>query len=384
MKTTVSFLLSGMALALMLACSSDEADAPQGESNVVLDIAAFANTGNDIVQIDLRTDAPEPIITSLTETFDLRFLENTRSQFDTESAAYYTWQNQESLVYYKDLSSGLIFTESDLCGFSSESDQPKFIRGIWGNAEFVAMAYAAVPDGEAPQTRIRIFSRSDETCRDLEVPDAGIAGIRQMLLRGDFLLVLYQAAETGLPVIRVLELSTGDTLTQLDLDGDFLAATLRDTDLLVFGENQTFSSLGLENLTFRPEVRIPDFPRIASGLFQTRFSGDQILVPFIYQQPSLFFSQPAVYDLQSGAFTAGGQAFLPALQNRIEADTGDRFLFGNFDADPDSGRVVISYVKGDGSTEGGLVVCDFQGKPFQILPLPVVPERVVIRSVEYP
>ena len=60
---------------------------------------------------------------------------------------------------------------------------------------------------------------------------------------------------------------------------------------------------------------------------------------------------------------------------------GTRFLFGNYDADPETGLIALAYAQDDGSAFGGVVLTNFTGTPIRVIPLPFVPERVVIRSV---
>ena len=182
-------------------------------------------------------------------------------------------------------------------------------------------------------------------------------------------------------MLTLIDLEDGAVVTNLDLTGNFLAATLRGEELLLFGRDETYEVFLTGSQTFTSGGNTPDIPLLSPGLFQTRFSGEVLLLSLIYQQPSLFFSQPALYDLGGGNFSSGGTPFLPVLQERIELETGNRVLFGNFDADPSTGLVVITYVIGDGSPEGGVVLTDFSGKPLQIIPLPIVPERLVIREI---
>ena len=383
MKKKLALLLWGIGLALLGSCTSDTMDPREEESSVILELSTFTNTGSDFVLMNLSTEETDPVAISLRETFDLEFFENARFQFDPETLAFYTWENQRSRVYYNDLTNGTPSTEIDICGFESESDVPKFIQGIWGSNSYWVMAYAESPNGVDLVQRIRISDRSGGPCRDLTIEDTNLRGIRDMQLQGDLLLLLYEELGTDLPVIRLVDPAQGTNIITLNLDEDFQAATLNESELLLFGSDQTVQTFAIQSLTFTTESSLPDFPLLRPGLFKTRFSGDNILVSVDYQQPSLFFAQPSVYNLRAGGFSAGGEDFLPILQSQIEADTGDRFLFGVFDADPESGRIAIAYIKGDGSPEGGLVISDFDGNPLQIIPLPFLPDDVVIRSVQY-
>jgi len=76
-------------------------------------------------------------------------------------------------------------------------------------------------------------------------------------------------------------------------------------------------------------------------MFNSRFSGNRLLVRYVYQQPSLFFAQPAVYDFDQSTLTEGSEPFLPELQERIERETGDRALFGNFAVDLNTGVIAL-------------------------------------------
>ncbi|MEJ2585271.1 MAG: hypothetical protein P8Z38_09580, partial [Robiginitalea sp.] len=113
----------------------------------------------------------------------------------------------------------------------------------------------------------------------------------------------------------------------------------------------------------------------------SRFDGNRLLVNYIYQQPSLFFAQPAVYDFDQGELTRGADPFLPELQERVELETGDRVLFGKFAVDLPKGTIAIIYVRGNGAAEGGVVLTNFDREWLEVIPLPYVPEQVEIREI---
>lgn len=361
----------------LFACSKDD---PATEDPLpILSFTAIANTGNETVQADVRTNRAEPVLVSLNEELNLQFLQQGRRQIDPGSIAYYTWNDRESRVFFKDLETGELFAETDICGFSSETDAPKAIRTIWGNREYVVMAYSLFPPNEPEQARLRVFSRAGDTCRDILLSTNGAAGEVDMLFREDLLIIYYTDPGTELPVLGLFDLSTGNQLTDLTLTEDFMSSALRDEELVIFGLDQRFEIFNTETLSFGTGGEIPDFPMRERGLFTTRFSGDNLLVTYIYQQPSLFFSQPALYDLGTGSFSAGAEPFLPLLQNRIENTFGERVFFGNFDADPDTGLIAIAYVKGGEDPVGGVAITDFEATPLQLIPLPIVPERIILR-----
>lgn len=379
MKKSIAAILMTLALFVFPGCTTD---APGPESPVpVVAFTAFANTGDEILQLDMRTDEEAPAIVSISGEFNLQFLQDARNQIDTASIAYYTWNERQSRAYFKDLETGQVFTESDLCGFARETGTEQAIRTIWGNREYVVVAYSRFPAGSPEEARLRIYNRSTAQCLDLLLTETAIVGRINMLFREGLLLVYFTNADTDLPVITLIDPEGGAVLTNLDLTGNFLSATLRGEELLLFGRDETYEVFLTGSQTFAAGGNTPDIPLLSPGLFQTRFTGDIMLLSLIYQQPSLFFSQPALYDLAGGTFSSGGTPFLPVLQERMEIETGNRVLFGNFDADPATGLVVVTYVVGDGSPEGGVVLTDFTGKPLQIIPLPLVPERLVIREI---
>ena len=89
MKKTVVAILLPLALFVFPGCSTD---APSSESPVpVVAFTAFANTGEEIVQLDMRTDEDQPVLVSVSGEFNLQFLQDARNQIDTASIAYYTW-----------------------------------------------------------------------------------------------------------------------------------------------------------------------------------------------------------------------------------------------------------------------------------------------------
>ncbi|SFR53257.1 hypothetical protein SAMN04490243_2689 [Robiginitalea myxolifaciens] len=366
---------------LLLSCSKDEPETERPPASVVFELTALADTDSDFLQLDLTTDQEGTQISNLSATLMPAFLANGSREFTPDHIAFYTWEEQLSRVYLKNLQTGTLFTEIDLCDFSTENDVPKTIRSVSGSTEYVVLTYAQFPPGEPPEIRLRIFSRSTGSCQDLLIEDAGQGGVSDLLFQEDLLVVFYRSALNDLPVLRLVDLPTASPITSLNLSEDFQAASLNGDRLVLFGKDNTFGSFDITTRNFSPIREIPDFPVLQPGLFSTKFSGDRVLINYIYQQPSLFFAQPALYDLQGGFFELGGTAYLPRLQNEIEAETGDRFLFGAFDADPDSETIAIAYVKGDGSPQGGVVIADFQGNLKQIIPTPLVPEQLLIRNV---
>lgn len=383
MKKTYAFLLALVSCAFWYGCTSDD-NQEVSETVPVVRFTAFSNTGEDIVQMNGRTDREEPEVIGLSEEFNLEFFEEASQQIDSESIAYYTWEVQDSRAYYKDLETGSIFFAEDLCGFRLENEFPKIIRAMGGNREFVILIYAGLPLFAAPETRIRIFRKSNGQCEDLLLPEAGQNGIIDFLLNDHILAVAFESDFTEDASLTLIDLETANLLTTLPLDDNFKSASFREQDLLFFQQDQTYKSFNTATLAFTTEGATPGLPVLSPGFFSTRYSGDQVAVRYIYQQPSLFFAQPAVYDLASGNLVNGGEPFLPLLQNRIEQEVGDRVIFGNFDMDLDSGLILISYVKGDGTPNGGLILTDFDATPLQILPLPFVPERLILREIIRP
>ena len=382
MKKNYPFLLVGVLCALWYGCTSDTEEVP--EPVPVLRFTAFSNTGDDIVQTNASTDGEDPVVIGLSEEFNLEFFEEATQEIDLESIAYYTWEFQESRAYYKDLETGTIFFAENLCDFRLENEFPKVIRSMGGNRDFIVLIYVQLPLFAAPETRIRIFRKSSGSCEDLLLPEAGQNGIIDFLLNDRMMAVAFESDFTQETSMALIDLENASLLTTLPLDDNFKSASFRQQDLLFFQQDETYKTFNTATLTYTDERATPGFPVRSPGFFSTRYSGDQMAVRYIYQQPSLFFAQPAVYDLGSGNLIEGGEPFLPLLQNRIEQETGNRVLFGNFDMDLDSGLILISYVKGDGSPEGGVVLTNFDAIPLQILPLPFVPERLIIREIIRP
>lgn len=381
MKLVLTRIPGLLAVLAFAACSSD--DTPEGAPlPPVIHFTALAPGATGQFQIDAQTGGGDISVINLSQTLGVEFLENARREIDQSAIAYYTWEGQQSRLYYKDLATGTIQTELDLCGFAGETDTPKVIRSIYGSPDYFILAYTSFPQGEIPRTHIRIRPRSGGICQDLVVPDAGDTGISDALIQGNLLVLYFRAADTNAPTLSLVDLSTATIITNITPDDNFLAGSLRDEQLYMFFTDRTYQTFHTGLLLFGTSGNTPDFPVPDPGLFSSKFSGDDLLVRFIYQQPSLFFAQPATYNLEGGQFTAGGAPYLPALQARMEAETGSRPLFGQFDTDPETGLSILVYVKGDGSPEGGVVVTDFEGTLVEILPLPLVPDRVLIRDVE--
>lgn len=381
MNTIFLRVLPLIGCCLILSCSKDEPETERPPESVELEITGLANDGIDFLELNVQTDQEEIAISNLSATLLPSFLANGRQEFTKDHVAFYTWEEQLSRIYLKDLESGMLFTEIDLCDFSTENDFPKAIRSVAGNTTYAVLVYAQFPPGKPPEIRLRIFSRSTGTCKDLLLEDAGQGGVADLLFQDDLLVIFYRSALNDLPVLRLVDLPSATPITSLNLTENFQAATLDGNRLILFGKDNSFESFDIGTRTFGVSGEIPEFPVLQAGLFGTKFSGDRVLVSYIYQQPSLFFSQPALYNLEGGFFELGGEAYLPRLQNQIEAETGDRFLFGTFDADPDSETIAIIYVKGDGTPQGGIVIADFEGNLKKIIPTPLVPEQVVIRDV---
>ena len=366
-------------LLLISGCSKDEPDPRTPIPEIAL--TAFLSSGVEEIQMDVINTGMPPVITNLNEQLGLDFLIFGRRDVGENSVGYYFWQEQLSRAYYKSISSGNIFTVNDICGFSSETDTPKVIRDVSGNESFVVMPYTRQGDGMALEFALRILDRSASECRDISFPQIPPSGVENYSIEGNLLGLYYLDQDSENPLLSLVDLSSGELLETLNLNSDFLAATFRGNELWIFNRDTSYLVYSSSSGNFVRSGNAPNLPLQGPGMFDSRFSGNQLSVNFIYQQPSLFFSQPAVYDFDLEALVEGGDPFLPELQERIEQTTGERLLFGNYGVDLPTGVIGFSYIRGDGSGEGGIVLTTFSQEWFEILELPFLPEEIEIRQV---
>ncbi len=368
-------------VAFLTGCS-DTDDRAEVESPVpVVRLTAFLSAGVEEIQMDVANDGTAPIITNLNDELGLDFLQFGRRDVDESSVGYYFWQEQRSRAYYKDLESGISFSSNDICGFSSEGGNPRVIRSVLGNAEYVVMPYTRQGDGANLEFAIRIFDRTFSQCRDLAFPSIPPSGIENLSLEGSLLGRYYLDSGSGTPLLDLVDLRLGEVRETIILNEDFQAATFRGDEVWIFNKDTSYLVFNAASGTFVRSGTAPGLPAQGPGLFDSRFSGNQLLVRYIYQQPSLFFAQPAVYDFDQSALVEGAEPFLPVLQERIEQATGDRVLFGNYAVDLPSGIFAISFVRGNGTAEGGVVLTNFEQDWFELLELPFLPEEIEIREV---
>jgi hypothetical protein len=368
------------ALVILFGCSDDDSDPAELSRDV--EFIAFANTGSEEIQMNVTYGDGNTAIISLSDELALDELPFYRRDINNSSVAYYFWQDQRSSARYKDLNSGEIYIEDDICDFSDEGIPERVIRRVSGNASFVVMPYASFPEAAPPLFALRILEKATGLCRDLPVTGINATGIENYAIAGNLLGLYYLEEGTGNPLITLVDLSSGSIGETLILDENFQAATFRGTELWIFDQDSTYLVYNTQSETFVRTGSAPGLPLQDPGMFESRFSGNRLLVRYVYQQPSLFFAQPSVYDFDAGALTEGATPFLPALQEEIERQTGDRVLFGNYAVDLPSGTLAIAYVRGNGLPEGGVVLTDFGGTWLEVLPLPYVPEHLEIRNVE--
>ena len=366
-------------LALLAGCSEDESATAPLAPEVFL--AAFANTGTEEIQMEVDSREKAPRIVSLSQELGLEDLPFYRRDINNSSVAYYFWQDQQSSARYKDLSSEETFITNDICDLSSENDVEKAIRRVSGTSSFVVMAYASFPGGGDPQFSLRILERSTGECRDLPVTDVNVSGIENYSIQGELMALYYFQAFTGTPLITLVNLRSASVEETLIVDENFQAATFRGTDLWIFNKDASYLVYNTQSGNFIRSGSAPGLPAQGPGMFESRFDGDQMLVQYIYQQPSLFFAQPAVYDFDQSAIIQGGDPFLPELQERVERETGDRVLFGKFAVDLPTDTIALIYVRGNGAAEGGVVLTNFSREWLEVIPLPYVPEQVEIRNI---
>ena len=366
---------------LLIGCSEDAPDPAPLAPGVTF--TAFGNTGTEELQMEVTSRAGDPVLISLTEELGLGELPFYLRDITNTSVGYFFWQDQQSRVRYKDLISGEVFFADDICGFSQENIPGRAIRRVSGNNEYVVMPYAEFPDGETPTFSLRILNRQNEQCLDLPVPEVNNTGIESYSIQGRLLALYYLQDGTGTPLITLVDLETATIEETLILDSTFQAATFRGTDLWIFNQDDTFLVYNTVSGTFSRSGSAPGLPSQGPGMFNSRFDGNRLLVDLIYQQPSLFFAQPAIYDFDQATLTQGADLFLPELQERVERETGDRVLFGKYGVDLPSGTIAIIYVRGNGAAEGGVVLTNFEREWLEIIPLPYVPEQVEIREVSY-
>ena len=372
-------ILVMLSLGLTLGCSKDETDPLPGFPEV--QVTAFGNTGSEEIQMEVGSEGRDPIIISLTDELGLQGLPFFRRDITNTSVAYYFWQDQRSAALYKDLGSGNVFTVEDICGFSSEDDVSKSILRVSGNEAYVVMAYVEYPDGAPPRFSLRILEKASGNCRGLEVPEVNTSGIENYSIEGSLMALYYLEEGTGNPLITLIDLDSGTTGETLILDPGFQAATFRGTELWIFNKDDSYVVYNALTGNFTASGAAPGLPAQGPGMFESRFEGNRLLVNNIYQQPSLFFAQPALYDFDLGELSEGAAPFLPELQERVELETGDRVLFGKFAVDLTTGTLALVYVRGNGAAEGGVVLTNFRREWLRVIPLPYVPEELEIRQV---
>lgn len=368
-------------LLLMLLTSCSKEDPPADPESPQVALSAFLNTGSEELQLDVVSGRNDPQVISLSDELGLENLVFSRREITRNSIAFYSWQGQQSRVYYKDLGSGEVFRAEDICGFSQEELSNSTIRRVSGNESYVVMPYAEFTDGANPSFSLRILEKATDQCRDLPFPDVNPSGIENYDIEGDLLALYYLQEGTGTPLISLVDLASASQQETLILDNGFVAATFRGTELWIFNQDGSYLVYNAASGNFTRSGMAPGLPSQGPGMFESHFEGDRLLVRYIYQQPSLFFAQPALYDFALGELTEGSAPFLPELQARVEQETGDRVLFGKYAVDIASGTLAIIYVRGNGLPEGGVVLTSFGLDWLEVLPLPYVPEHIEIRSV---
>lgn len=364
---------------LIAACTEDATDPVPVTPEIAF--TAFGNTGTEEVQMEVFSREGDPFLISLTEELSLGDLPFYRRDITNSSVGYFFWQDQQSRVRYKDLISGDLFFADDICDFSQENIPQRAIRRVSGNAQYVVMPYAEFSEGENPRFSLRILARQSGECQDLPVPDVNNSGIESFSIEGRWLALYYLQEGTDTPLITLVDLESATIEETLILDETFQAATFSGTDLWIFNRDATFLVYNTQSETFSRSGSAPGLPAQGPGMFTSRFDGNRLLVDNIYQQPSLFFAQPAVYDFDQGTLSQGAEPFLPELQERVERETGDRVLFGKYGVDLPTGTIAIIYVRGNGAAEGGVVLTNFNREWLQVIPLPFVPEQVEIREI---
>ena len=368
---TVLFLIAG--------CSEDAEDPAPVAPEVFF--TAFGNTGSEEIQMDVTSRTGDPLLISLTEELGLGDLPFYLRNITKTSVGYYFWQDQQSKVRFKDLNSGDLFLADDICDFSLENIPERAIRRVSGNERYVVMPYAEFPNGQDSSFFLRILNRETSECQDLPVPEVNLTGIESYSIEGGLLALYYLQEGTGTPLITLVDLESATIEETLILDETFQAATFSGTDLWIFNRDATFLVYNTQSGAFSRSGSAPGLPAQGPGMFTSRFDGNRLLVDNIYQQPSLFFAQPAEYDFDQGTLSQGADPFLPELQERVERETGDRVLFGKYGVDLPTGTIAIIYVRGNGAAEGGVVLTNFNREWLQVIPLPFVPEQVEIREI---
>ena len=377
-----SHFLLALLIPLLLISGCSEDDPVIEEPVPLIRLSTFLSSGTEELQMDVVNDGSTPVITNLNDELGLDFLIFGRRDVDENSVGFYFWQQQLSRAYYKDLSTGITFSVNDVCGFSTENDTPKAIRDVSGNENFVVLPYTRQGDGMALEFAIRIFDRQASECRDIFLPEIAPSEVENYTIEGNLLGIYYLDGASGNPLISLIDLSVGTVLQTLNLNPDFQAATFKGNELWIFNRDTSYVVFNTSTGNFIRSGNAPGLPAQGPGMCDSRFLGNQLLVDFIYQQPSLFFSQPAVYDFDAAALVEGGDPFLPALQEQIETATGDRVLFGNYGVDLETGTIAISYIRGNGSDEGGIILTTFDQNWFEILELPFLPEDIEIQEVQ--
>ena len=200
-------------------------------------------------------------------------------------------------------------------------------------------------------------------------------------MQGNILALKYNSTEGGDAVISLYNIISGQKINTIALDALFRSATLRDNELIVFGQDGSYRVYDI----FTKDIVATGFLDILVGsqddLFIAQFYGNHLLYDLYYTQPSPIVSQPAIFDLESNTFLKGSDFYFFDLRERMIEALGALVILTTYEVDMESGEIILGYDLNDGSGGGGIVFTNFENEVRKVVQLDYVPYRIIIRNI---
>ena len=346
------------------------------------DITVIASKDGDEYQIDIDNFTLEAYpVTNLTEELSLSLETPYFSSIEGTTLSYLQGRNQGHKVAQKNVLNSNAFAAENYCPFETEEGVGKFIYFTRGNEHRILYVYTESRPNEPEFFFIRIFNKDDGSCVTVPLNPNPFNGLRSAILQGNILALKYNTAEEGAAVVCLYDVISGQRINSIELDSLFRSATLRNDELIVFGEDGSYRIYDI----YSKELIGTGFSDILFGgqneLFISEFYGSQIFYDFYFPQPNAIVSQPAIFDLESNTFLKGSDFYFFDLRERMIEALGALVIFTTYKVDMESGEIILGYDLNDGSGGGGIVFTNFENEVRKVVQIDYVPYDIIIREI---
>jgi len=364
----------------ILATSCSTNNVIDESSELIPDIVVFGTTSTAVMQANITSGNSTNSI-DLTQLFGV----DPNSSFmpinsNSNLVGYYLFPQGSYgnySVWEKDIVTDVFSEYTTPCGLVI--DEPYFFPKVF--EDIIAIFSTSGGPNNTTLLSLNIFNKDSGFCTQISLGETSAIQRPFRIMKGDEILT-YHVRPNQESVITKINVSTGiieDELihngqASVVLQGDILHAYLRVPNLQHLRYN--FDSFG-----FNGQNSVSNNLFLETGLFETSFNANDMLIELPYLQPSQFSHGPALLNLDSGEFNR--IADIPQIEANLVAflDINEQVELSDFyEIALEENLITGAYYVGT-STEGnyGIYFANLDGTMLSTTNLDFEPEKIIFR-----